>query len=109
MKIKKNNILSRKKKLSNITQISIGSGSAIGSSTMSIINPSIAVVLTYSTAFLTSTAILITNEYISKIKSTYTKLRHWINVIFLLYDETLKQSMIDKKFDERSLRIEKDL
>ena len=52
-------------------------------------------------AFLTSIAILITNEYISKLKKRYTKLRDWINVIILLYEKTLKKSMIDKKNDQK--------
>ena len=42
-------------------------------------------------------AILITNEYIKKMKVRYTKLRDWINVITLLYEKILKQSRIDKK------------
>ena len=61
------------------------------------INPSIGVVLTSSSALLTSIAILITNEYISKLKIRYTKLRDWINVITLLFEKTLKESLIDKK------------
>ena len=68
---------------------------------MSLINPSIGVVLTSSSALLTSIAILITNEYISKIKIRYTKLRDWINVITFLYGKTLKDSMIDKKINEK--------
>ena len=56
------------------TEILRGSGSAIGTSTMSLINPSIGIVLTSSTALLTSIAILMTNEYISKLKLRYTKL-----------------------------------
>ena len=75
----------------------IGSRPAIGTSTMSLINPSIGVVLTSSSALLTSIVILITNEYISKLKIRYTKLRDWINVITLLYEKTLKESMVDKK------------
>ena len=67
---------------------------------MSIINPSISIVLTSSTAFLTSLAISITNEYISKLKLRYTKLRDWINFISILYEKTLNQSMIDRKIDE---------
>ena len=31
----------------------------------------------------------------------YTKLRDWINFITLLCEKTLKQSMIDKKIDEK--------
>ena len=50
---------------------------------------------------LTSIAILITNEYISKLKIRYTKLRDWINVFTLLYEKTLKESMIDKKIDQK--------
>ena len=50
---------------------------------------------------LTPIAILITNEYNSKLKIRYTKLRDWINVITLLYEKTLKHSMIDKKIDEK--------
>ena len=79
----------------------IGSGSAISTSTMSLINPNIGIVLTSSTALLTSLAILITNEYISKLKLRYTKLRDWINFITILLEKTLNQSMIDKKIDER--------
>ena len=94
---KKYKSLNKKKILLIVTEILVGSGSAIGTSTMSLINPSIGVVLISSTALITSIAILITNEYISKLKIRYTKSRDWINVITLLYEKTLKQSMIDKK------------
>ena len=59
---KKYNSLNKKKVLLIITEISIGSGSAIGSSAMSIISPGPAIVISSSTALLTSIAILITNE-----------------------------------------------
>ena len=68
---------------------------------MSLVNPSIAIVLTSSTALLTSIAILITNEYISKLKLRYTEIREWNNVITLLYEKKLKKSMIDKKIDQK--------
>ena len=93
--------LNKKKILLIVSEVLVGSGSAIGSSTMSLINPSIGIVLTSSTALLTSLAILITNEYISKLKLCYTKLRDWINFITILYEKTLNQSMIDKKSDEK--------
>ena len=93
--------LNKKKNLLIITEILVGSGSAVGTSTMSLINPSIGIVLTSSTALLTSLAILITNEYNSKLKLRYTKLRDWINFITILYEKTLNQSMIDKKIDEK--------
>ena len=47
---KKYKSLNKKKVLLIITEILIGSGSAISSSTMSLINPSIGIVLTSSTA-----------------------------------------------------------
>ena len=94
---KKYKSLNKKKVLKIITEILVGSGSAIGTSTMSLLNPSIGIVLTSSTALLTSIAILITNEYLPKLKIRYTKLRDWINVITLLCEKTLKESMIDKK------------
>ena len=98
---KKYKSLNKKKVLLIITEILIGSGSVISTSTMSLINPSIGIVLSSSTALLTSLAILITNEYISKLKLRYTKLRDWINFITFLYEKTLNQSMIDKKIDEK--------
>ena len=98
---KKYKSLNKKKVLLILTEILIGSGSAIATSTMSLINPSIGIVLTSSTALLTSLAILITNEYISKLKLRYTKLRDWINFITILYEKTLNQSKIDKKIDEK--------
>ena len=94
---KKYKSLNKKKILLIVTEIIVGGGSAIGSSTMGLINPSVAIIASSSTAFLTSIAILITNEYISKLKIRYTQLRDWINVITLLYEKTLKQSIIDKK------------
>ena len=93
--------LNKKKVFLIITEILIGSGSAITSSTFSLINPSIGIPIASCSALLTSIAILITNEYISKLKIRYTKLRDWINFITILYEKTLKQSMIDKKIDEK--------
>ena len=93
--------LYKKKVLLIITEILVGAGSAVGSSTMGLINPGAGIIISSSTALLTSIAILITNEYISKLKIRYTKLRDWINVITLLYEKTLKQSMVDKKIDEK--------
>ena len=85
-----------------ISEFFIGSASAVGSSTMGLINPGAGIIVSCSTALLTSIAILITNEYISKLKIRYTKLRELINVITLLYEKkTLKESMIDKKIDEK--------
>ena len=97
---KKYKSLNKKKVLLLITEILVGSGLATGTSTMSVFSPSIRVDLTSSTVLLTSIAILITNEYFSKLKIRDTKLRDWINVIILLFEKTLKDSMI-KKIDEK--------
>ena len=97
---KKYKSLNEKKILLIVTEILIGGGSAIGTSTMSLINPSVGIIAPSSTAFLSSIAILITNEYISKLKIRYTKLRDWINVITLLYEKTLNR-LIDKKIDQK--------
>ena len=102
-------IFNKKKTLSIITEILIGSGLAIGSSTMGLIDPGACIIISSSTALLTSIAILITNEYISKLKLPYTKLRDWINVFTPLYEKTLKQSMVDKKIDEKeALELKKN-
>ena len=98
---KKYNNLNKKKFLLIVSEILIGSGSAVARSTMGLLNPSAGIIASSSTAFLTSIAILITNEYISKLKIRYPKLRDWTNVITLLYEKTLKESMIDKKIDQK--------
>ena len=94
---KKHKCLNKKKLLLIITEILVGTGWAVGTSTMGLINPSLGIVISSSTALLTSVAILGTNEFISKLKIRYTKLRDWINVFTLLYEKTLKESKIDKK------------
>ena len=94
---KKYKSLNKKKVVINITERLVGSASTISSSTMGLINPGAGIIISSSTALLISIAILISNEYISKLKIRYTKLRDWINVIPLLYKKTLKQSMVDKK------------
>ena len=93
--------MNKKKFLLFITEIFIGSGSTISISTLGLITPDTGDIISSSTALLTSIAILITNEYISKLKIGYTKLRDWINVITLLYEKTLKTSMVDRKIDQR--------
>ena len=87
-----------------ITEILVGSASAVGSSAMGLINPGAGNNISSSTALPTSIAILITNEYISNLKIRYTKIRDWINVITLLYEKTLKTSMVDKKIDAKEAR-----
>ena len=93
---------SNEKVLLIITEILIGSASTISSSTMGLINPGAGINISSSTALLTSIAIVITNEYISKLKIRYTKLRYWINVIILFYEKTLKTSVVDT-IDEKEV------
>ena len=98
---KKYKNLNKEKLLLIITEILVGAGSAVGSSSMALINPGAGIVISSSTALLTSIAILITNEYISKLKIRYKKLRDWIKVITLLYEKTFKKSMVDKQIEEK--------
>ena len=64
---KKCKSLNKKKVLLIITELLVGSGfSTKGTSTMSLLNPSIGVILTSSASLLTSIATLISVEYISK-------------------------------------------
>ena len=102
--------MNNKKVLLIITEILIASGSAIGSSTMELINPGASNIISSSTALLTSIAILITNENIGKLKIRYTTLSDWINVNTLLDEKTLKTSMVDEKFVEKeALELKKDI
>ena len=51
-----------------VTEILIGSASTINSSTLAILNPNVVIIISSSTALLTSISVLVTNEYISKAK-----------------------------------------
>ena len=66
--IKRNKILNKKKVLLIVTEILVGSASAVGSSTMGFINPGVGIIISSTTALLTSIAIFITNGYLSKLK-----------------------------------------
>ena len=61
-----------------------GSGSAKMTSTSSLLNTRVDSIATNSTALLKAFAILITNEKISKLKISHTKVRDWIKIITLL-------------------------
>ena len=64
-------------------------------------NPRAGVVISSSGVLLTSIAILIANEYTSELMIRYTKLRDWITIVTMLYEKTLKTSMVDKKIDQK--------
>ena len=51
-----------------ITENLVGSASTVGTSAMVLINPGAGITISSSTALPTSIAILITNEYLSKLK-----------------------------------------
>ena len=97
---KKYKSLNKKKVLLFVTEILVGAGSAVGS-LIALFNTGAGIVISSSTALLTSIAILVTKECISKLKIRYTKLRDWITVITFLFENTLEQSMVDKKNDEK--------
>ena len=65
---KKYKSLNKQKVLLIIFEILIAAGFAVGSSSMALINPGAGKIISSSTALLTSIAILIANEYISKLK-----------------------------------------
>ena len=90
--------LNKKKVIIIITEFLFGRASTISSSTMGLINPGAGINIPSSTALLTSIALLITKEYIWKLKRRYTKLGNWTNVIAILYE---KASMVDEKIDEK--------
>ena len=81
---KKYKRLYQKKVLLNITEILLGGASTITTSTLSVVNPSICIIFSCSTALLTSIAILVKKEYISKLKIRYINIREWIIVNTLL-------------------------
>ena len=99
---KKYKSLNKKKILMIVSEILIGVGGlSVGSGlTISGIAPAEMITAT-GISFLTSISTSTTNEYFSKLKIRYAKLRDWINVTTLLYERTLKESMIDKKVDKK--------
>ena len=93
-----------------ITEVLLGSASTISSSTWSISSLGVGIIISSSSALLTSIAILITNDNISKLKIKYTKINNWTNVISLLYEKPLQTSMVDKNdWWRRSYGNKKDL
>ena len=88
-----------------VSEILLGSlGLDVGSGlTVSGLAP-VGIIFASSISFLSSIGTLITNQFFSRFKIRYIKLRDWINVYTLLYERTLKQSMIDKKIDEKDAK-----
>ena len=59
------------------------------------LNPSVAIIATSTTASFTSITILTTNEDFSKQKLRYNKRRELIKVISLFHEKSLKQTMVE--------------
>ena len=100
---KKYKSLNKKKVFMIVSQNLIGVGGlSVGSGlTISGIAP-VGLVTVGSISFLSSISTLITNDYFSKIKIRYTKLRDCNNTTTLRYEEkTLKESMVDTKIHEK--------
>ena len=93
--------LSKKRVLIIFVEISLGSAASSNSlyiiKHVSCIKPMCSYYYIIQYSLLTSIAILITNDYISKLKIKFIKVRDWILWITLLSGKLLKQSMIDEK------------
>ena len=104
--MKKYKSLKKLKIILIITDILLGPCSAITKSFLSFVNTSAVIVLTNSTALITFLAILITNKYIAILKIKIDILRDWINVITLVYEKTLKQSiLVDKRVEKKLMEL----
>ena len=84
-----------------ITEILIGCASTVSSSTLAISNSSADNIVSTNITLLICIAILITDDYISTLKTRNIKKRDWINVTTLPYEKTLKTSVVGKKTDDR--------
>ena len=93
--------LNKKKVFRIVSEVLIGSVGLVGSGFTISGLARVGIMWASSISFLSSISTLITNEFFSKLKIRYTKLRDWINVITLLYEKTLKQSIINKKIEEK--------
>ena len=94
--------LNKEKVFMIVSKISIGGvGLGVGSGLTVSGLASIGLVCASSISVLSKTWTLISNEYFSRMRIRFTKLKDWIIEITLLYEKTLKQSMVDKKIDER--------
>ena len=96
---KKYKSLNKKKIYITILEILTGIAGVSTGSALSItgVGTAVGIPIASSTAFMVSVATLITNEYFSKMKIRYTKLKDHINMMTLRYERILSKSMIDKK------------
>ena len=92
-----------KKKLSQIaSKILIGTVElVVGSGLIASELAPVGIMCASSNTLLSSISSLITHECFSKLKTRCTKIQFWIIVITSLYVKILKQSMVDKRIDEK--------
>ena len=99
---KKYKSIIKKKVFMIVSEISIGSAGLVVGSGSTISGIALVGIMTATIiSFLSSISTVIKNEYFSKSKIRYTKLRDWIIVNIFLYENTSKTCMIDKKIGER--------
>ena len=79
-----------KKMFLNTSEILFEWSSTRVTSQLSVVKPNNGIAIASSSAMLTSIAILITKECVSKFKLQYAKLRDWIAVNNLLYEKAIK-------------------
>ena len=94
--------MKKKKVYISIIEILAGaSGVVVGSTLLATgVGTQIGVPIAGVSSFEISVAVLFTNEYFSRLKSRYQKLRDHNRMIKLLFEKTLKKSLVDKKIDE---------
>ena len=100
---KKYKSVNKKKIYISILEILAGASGVVVGSTLTAtgVGTQIGVPIAGVSSFVISVAVLFTNEYFSILKSRYQKLRDHIKMIKLLYEKTLKKSLVDKKIDEK--------
>ena len=68
-------------------------GLAVGSFLpLTVVESTISVLIASCSAFLARVAIILTNEFFSKLQMKYTKLQDWINLLFSIFEETMKET-----------------
>ena len=100
---KKYKSVNKKKIYISILEILAGASGVVVGSTLTAtgVGTQIGVPIAGVSRFVISVAVLFTNEYFSRLKSRYQKLRDHIKMIKLLNEKTLKKSLVDKKIDEK--------
>ena len=95
---KKYKSLNKKKVFMIVSEMSIGSvGLGVGSGLTDSGLAPVGIMCASSISILSNTSTLITNEYFSELKIRYKKSGDWTEINTLLYEKTLKTSIVGKK------------